>query len=112
MANAWIDFLKQFKKDHPEIKQKDLFRLAGVEYKNKNKSHKQSGGQEMLTYSSVPPSEGLGTSGANLQIKASTHGGSKRRSSKRGTKRRSSKRGTKRGTKRRGGLRGMRGYGG
>ncbi len=42
MANPWIDFLKRFKKDHPEIKQSDLFRKAGEEYKKK--SHKQHGG--------------------------------------------------------------------
>lgn len=61
------------------------------------KSHTQSGGQTTnLAYSGVPP-EGLGTSGVNLQINASTHGGSKRRSSNR----RSSKRGSKKSHKRR-----------
>jgi hypothetical protein len=88
MANPWIDFLKRFKKDHPEIKQSDLFRKAGEEYKKK--SHKQHGGLNPAPYNG----DGVGTSGAGLQLKARMYGGGAKQSAKRA--RRSARRSARR----------------
>jgi hypothetical protein len=79
MANPWIDFLKRFKKDHPEIKQHDLFKKAGEEYKKK--SHKQHGGLSALGYSPYQDSKGagIGTTGVALQLNATNYGGAKRK---------------------------------
>jgi hypothetical protein len=96
MANPWIDFLKRFKKDHPEIKQSDLFRKAGEEYKKK--SHKQHGGLGALTPANYSGGDGVGTSGAGLQLKATLYGGAKRSAKRRSAKRarRSARRSTRR----------------
>ena len=86
MANPWINFLKRFKKDHPEIKQSDLFRKAGEEYKKK--SHKQHGGLGALGYSPYHDSKGagIGTTGVALQLNATNYGGAKRRTARRKAK--------------------------
>ena len=69
--NAWMEHLKRFRAAHAGMKNTLVFKEARKTYK------KQSGGSALG--GSLTPSdfngEGVGTSGADLQLKATMYGG-------------------------------------
>jgi hypothetical protein len=96
-ANAWMAHVQSVRKQNPGLSLMDLLKKAKESYRSASKHH--SGGGALggaLSPSDVP--SGGSTSGAALQVQATTFSGgkkSKRRGSKskrRGSKRRGSKR--------------------
>ena len=89
-VNAWMEHLKAFRKDHPDMNNKLIFSAAKKTYK------KQSGGGALGGSLSSSPISGIGgTSGVALQTNATLYSGGsskRRRSSKRRSSRRRSSR--------------------
>ena len=70
--SAWMDHMANFRKAHPGMPFAKVAQEAAKTYK------KQSGGSGLAYSAYHDAGPGLGTSGNALQIKASTHGGSKK----------------------------------
>ena len=82
-----MSHFQAFRKAHPGMSVPESAKAAAKTYKK----HKQHGGLGALTPANYSGGDGVGTSGAGLQLKATLYGGAKR-SAKRRSARRSARR--------------------
>jgi len=83
-----MSHFQAFRKAHPGMSVPESAKAAAKTYKK----HKQHGGLGALTPANYSGGDGVGTSGAGLQLKATLYGGAKRSAKRRSAAKRSAKR--------------------